>query len=454
MLNESEEKNSVIATVANVSIDTVKRWQLRQENGLNIWDTTRQGRPRLYGKDLEDRFIAFYCQSTPLSKHGRWSLRWAQAELDRISNSPQLKQTSTSPLPRDVVGVSLKRSTMQRMLSRHKLRPHRNGYFMHISDPDFFPKMMHLVALYGAAPKHLYCFDECPGIQILQRITPDMRPNEEAGILRWWKEFEYIRNGTTDLFAFLNVGDGKLDLSCHPDHTKSTFIARFKAHLTGLQLPNDERIDYIMDNLASHCSYEFCALVAELSNTTCPAPSILNNSDKRRQWLQRDDKRIIIHFTPFHGSWLNLVEICFSGIYAHCLHEQYASPEQFHCVIMEYQNYWNDFLAHPFNWQYDGSGLHQKVVQRFIILLTSPDSMTLQFLTKSCKLMLNLLRDYPHEIENQCWVQLADVVIAQKNQLQATIDASEQPIVKVNAANALTALVQATTAFATAKIAA
>ena len=130
VLNEYEEKNSVIATIANVSIDTVKRWQLRQENGLDIWDALRQGRPRLYGKDIEDRFIAFYCQSTPLSKHGRWSLRWAQAELGRISNSSEPKQTLTSPLPRDVVGVSLKRSTMQRMLSRHKLQPHRNGYFM------------------------------------------------------------------------------------------------------------------------------------------------------------------------------------------------------------------------------------------------------------------------------------------------------------------------------------
>jgi transposase len=367
VLSECEEQDSVIATAADVSIPTVKRWQNRQENGLDIWDTPRPGRPCLYDKDIEDRFIAFYCQSTPLSKHGRWSLRWAEAELTRITDSSQPKQASVSPLPRDVVGVCLKRSTMQRILSRHNLRPHRNAYFMHISDPDFFPKMAHIIALYKTPPKHLYCFDECPGIQILQRITPDMRPSDETGLREWWKEFEYIRNGTTDLFAFLNVRNGKLDLSCHPDHTKNTFMARFKAH---------------------------------------------------------------------------------------CLHDQYAGPEQLHRVIMEYQDYWNDFLAHPFNWQYDGSGLHQKAVKRFIILLTSPDTMRLQFLTKSCKLMLNLLREYPDRIENQYWQQLANVVITQQTQLQRLIDASKQPIVKVNAANSLTVLVQAITAFATAEFAA
>ncbi len=53
--------------------------------------------------------------------------------------------------------------------------------------------------------KHLYCFDECPGIQVLQRLAPDVCPDDEGAASLWLSEFEYIRNGTIDVFAFLKV---------------------------------------------------------------------------------------------------------------------------------------------------------------------------------------------------------------------------------------------------------
>jgi hypothetical protein len=63
---------------------------------------------------------------------------------------------------------------------------------------------------------------------------------------------------------------------------------------------------YIMDNLNTHFNDEFCKAVAELSNVTYDP---LKTGFERRQWLQRENKRIVIHFTPFHGSWLNMIEI-------------------------------------------------------------------------------------------------------------------------------------------------
>jgi len=436
VLSEHNVEAAAIAFAAGVSIDTVHRWQQRQDEGLDIFDAPRPGRPRLYDKDVEDRFIGFFCQSTPLSGHGRWSLRWAEAELTR-ANAPKSSDEERDPRPGDIVGVPLKRSTMHRMLVRNKLKPHRNRYFLHITDPDFFPKMEHIIAVYKAPPKHLFCFDECPGIQIRQRITPDLRPTDMDNINTWWKEFEYIRNGTTDLFAFLNVKTGELSLSCHPDHKKDTFIDRFRAHVKSLDLPAEERIDYIMDNLDSHRSYDFCLLVAELSDVTCPPPSALPSQELRQRWLQKTDKRIVIHFTPFHGSWLNMVEICFAGIAQHCLQDQYDGPEALHGAIMDYGNYWNENLAHPFHWQYDGKGLHQKAVQRFTALLGSPDKMTLQFLTKSCKLMVNLLRNYTHEVKQAVWQKLTEAAINHESRLRQLINASEQPIVKKNAQSAL-----------------
>ena len=66
--------------------------------------------------------------------------------------------------------------------------------------------MNHLIKLYLNPPKHLYCFDECRGIQVLQRLSPDLQTEEMKMRL---EEFEYIPNGTIDMIAFYSVNTGK-----------------------------------------------------------------------------------------------------------------------------------------------------------------------------------------------------------------------------------------------------
>jgi hypothetical protein len=71
----------------------------------------------------------------------------------------------------------------------------------------------------------------------------------------------------------MDVHNGKVNVECKPDHTKDTFLSVFEQHVAGVagvSVQQDERIDYIMDNLASHYSCEFCELVAKLSNVPCP----------------------------------------------------------------------------------------------------------------------------------------------------------------------------------------
>jgi transposase len=387
----------------------------------DIWDMPRSGRPRLYDKDTEDHLIAFYCQTTPLPENGRWTLRWAESEL---AIHPEL------------LGVTLSRSTIQRILLRHELRPHRTRYFLQITDPNFFPKMERLIALYRNPPKNLFCFDECPGIQILQRIVPNLRPTDEDAIKVWWQEFEYIRNGTTDLFCFLEVQTGLMAATCQPNHTTEVFVNQFRKHAANQ--PSDERLDYIMDNLSSHCSYKFCELIAELSGIVCPNEKELRGCDERREWLQQESKRIVIHFTPFHGSWLNMAEICFRIIGEKCLKESYSSPEEIQDAIYAYVEEWNQNWAHPFNWKYDGSGLHQKALQRFTAALShSASKMTLQYLTKSCGLMVNLLKDYTADIEDKYWQQLFTVLSENECQLRERIQHSSQPRVSQKAIVAL-----------------
>jgi len=427
VLTEQDVVPRVAAAFVGMTPGTAREWAQRQADGLDTRDAARSGRPRHYGREVEERFLAFYCQSTPFGTGGRWTLRWAETEL---ANRPE------------AVGATPSRSTMQRMLARHRLQPHRNRYFLQITDPDFFPKAERLIALYKAPPKNLFCFDECPGIQILQRIAPDLRPGDDESIRQWWREFEYIRNGTTDLFAFLEVRTGRMSASCHADHRKATFLAAFREHANGL--PADEPIHYIMDNLDSHCCYAFCLAVAALSGVNCPPEKELNSRQKRRAWLQREDKRVVIHFTPFHGSWLNQAEICFQLIGRACLGDSYSSPAQIHAAILAFVEKWNMDRAHPFDWTYDGVGLHKKAVERFTAALAhSADKMTLQYMTKSCRLMVNLIAHYWHEVPPQCWQGYAAALLASEQQLKELIRRSPRPIVKERAERALAMALEA-----------
>lgn len=428
VLSEMQLAGGRIAAMLDVSPRTTAAWEKRFAGGPNVWDAPRSGRSRTYQKDVEDRFIAFYCQTAPLKEcgRGRWSLRIAENQLNKDAHP---------------VGVSLSRSTMQRMLCRHALKPHLVRYFLQITDPDFFPKMEHIIELYRSQAEYLFCFDECPGLQVLQRLAPDARPGDEAAASRWLSEFEYARNGTMDVFAFLEVRTGKVNAECHGDHTKKTFIAVFRRHVS--RLPENAQIHYLMDNLDSHCSYEFCRAVAELSAVECPPQSKLGSRDKRREWLGGDDKRIVMHFTPFHGSWLNMIEIWFRIMGRMCLKDSYSDPRQLRDAILEFTGTWSEQWAHPFNWGYDGTGLHRKAVLRFSRMLRhSAGEMTLQLMTKESLLMVNLMNGYWQEVEPKHWQELFGATHQAADQLRENIRNSAQPVVKRKAEQALSLLLR------------
>ncbi len=161
-----------------------------------------------------------------------------------------------------------------------------------------------------------------------------MLPDGQEAQKRWLTEFEYARNGTIDVFAFLHISTGNVHMSCQNDHKKKTSIAEFCAHVG--EQPVGVQLDYVMDNLASHCSYDFCVEVARLSNVACPPENKLSNPQLRREWLEKDDKRIVLHFTPFHGSWLNPVEIFFRIMGQMCLKDSYDSPSHLCAALLEF----------------------------------------------------------------------------------------------------------------------
>ncbi|MEA3387428.1 MAG: IS630 family transposase, partial [Patescibacteria group bacterium] len=282
---------SAVASIIGCSTSKVNRSRQRMADTGDVSDLPRSGRPATYSETLKLELIGFYCQTQPFSSCGRWTFRMASTYLTKHP---------------ECIDVSPSKSTIHRILKENDLKPHQSRYFLHITDPNFFPKMEHLIKLYRNPPKNLFFFDECPGIQILKRLLPDIQTDNEKKRI---EEFEYIRNGTTNVLAFFNYANGKVYAECQADHKTETFIGIFRRHLTSC--PENEQIHYVMDNLSTHRGYRFCKTVADLSNIDCPPENELNNLEKRVEWLTSSDKRVVIHFTPYHGSWLNLVEFWF-----------------------------------------------------------------------------------------------------------------------------------------------
>lgn len=413
-----------IAFDLQCSVQTVRRWVVRSRTTSELHDACRTGRPLVYCEQTRVRITSFYCQTQPFSGFGRWSFRWAARYLMQKINE---------------LGVSPSKSTLHRILKSNRLKPHRSSYFLHITDPDFFPKMQHLVDLFVQPPRRLFFFDECPGIQVIKRLVVDLQTDTMRQRL---EEFEYIRNGTLDVFAFLDNADGKVALECHAEHGTETFVSVFTRHVQGQS--KTDPLHYVMDNLSTHRSYRFCQVVAELSGVSCPAQQELSDQAKRVQWLGRDDKRIVVHFTPFHGSWLNRIELWFGIMGAKVLHESFEGADELKAALQAFADTWNELFAHPLRWTYDGKLLHEKAVKRFIAMLGShPSKLELRTLTKLLKLMTNLLRDYASEVSEGTWKQLTTSLSSQSDAIATVIEQEDGPKRKRNAQQAFDALNEA-----------
>jgi len=418
LLSKAEIKTTAIAHFLNCSIVTVLRTFHRFHERAELNDAPRCGRPAMYGESDRLRVVTFYCQTHPLPEGGRWTFRWAASYLKAHPEH---------------VEVTPSKSTLHRILKNNSLKPHQSRYFLHITDPEFFPKMEHLVALYKSPPPYLFFFDECPGIQVLKRLVPDQQSETMKKRL---EEFEYIRNGTMDVFAFLEHATGHIYAECLPDHKTLTFLDVFQRHVT--TYPSEAKLHYVMDNLSTHRSYDFCAEVAKLSGIDCPPAKELKSMKSRMEWLTSNKKRIVIHFTPYHGSWLNLIEIWFGIMGKKVLSESYSSPESFKSGFEAFVDTWNELLAHPFHWSYEGHGLHEIAVKRFTKMLqTSSSIIETRILTKCFGLMTNLLNNYSEKISNEVWLSFSESFQLNLATIKATISNEKGPQKKKKAQQAL-----------------
>ena len=421
-LSMADIDHRAIAIFAGTHARTVHRWVCRVEQAGFFTDLSRSGRPRRFSEAARLRTIAEYCQhAPPLPGVHIWSLRDAQRYFKEHP---------------EILGAPISHATIQRILLEHALRPHRRKYFLQTTDPDFFPKMKHIIDIYLNPPQYLFCFDECTCIQALKRLTPNLPATANQPILQ---DFDYCRNGITELIAFLNPATGKVYGECVPNHNRHTLCRVFSAHVH--TLPPDAVIHYITDNLSTHFHDDFCQTVAALSGVKY---SPLKTGAERRQWLQSEDKRIVVHFVPFHASWLNMVEIWFGILKSKCLkYEHFYSVEQLRQDILAFIETWNECFAHPFSWSYTGEGLHAKAVRRFTRLLAiQTNQMDCKFLKNQLMLMSNIAKNYIELIPSDDWQHFLKLAAENQDYITNIIDSDTKPRRKKKARKAYTHFLQ------------
>ncbi len=421
MLNKNGVDNHLISSFVNRDISTINKWTSRFNEAIELHDKKRPGHPVKFKPDVQFKTIYFYCKRNPLAGFNRFTLRDAASYLKQH---------------KEQLGCGMSHATIWRILKNHSLQPHLNKYFLSITDPNFFPKMNHITGVYLNPPEYLFCYDECPGIQALRPLCPDLAVDRNTPN---YLDFQYQRNGTVDLLAFLRVKTGTVFGRCCDNHNRHSLISVFKEHVS--LHPRDVQLHYIMDNLNTHFHHDFCSTVADLCNVKYQP---LKRGDERRQWLQNDDKRIVVHFTPFHGSWLNMIEIWFGILNQKSIkYRRFPDTDILKKIILDFIDTWNNYYAHPFNWTYKGENLHEHAVSRFNkVLLTESDQMDVSFLNNQLLLMSNISQLFPSIVKTKQWQQFKELIGLKNDYISAIIDNSDKIRIKPKAQQNLVNIVK------------
>ena len=294
------QSDSAIAEQLQINRKTVILWRHRfAEQGLgSLWEIAfGRGRKPLYGADKIRTIVDATLQTKPKGMT-QWSCR-------RMAKSQ---------------GVS--KSTVSNLWRSHNLKPHRVKTFKLSRDPKFLEKLTDVVGLYLNPPQQamVLCVDEKSQIQALDRTQPGLPLKKgRCGTLT----HDYKRNGTTTLFAALEVLQGRVIGQCYARHRHQEWL-KFLRRLDE-EFPGQVPLHLVMDNYGTH-----------------KHPNV-------QAWLQRHP-RFIAHFVPTSSSWLNLVERWFGELTSKRVRRgSFFSVEDLQKAIMEFLEAWNDDPK-PFVW--------------------------------------------------------------------------------------------------------
>jgi len=303
--------NTTVAAQLGVTRPTVGTWRerFRRQGLMGLYDERRPGRPRTIEDERITRLIRKTLKTRPKDGSTQWSCRTLAAE------------------------AHVSKSTVQRVWSAFGLQPHRQKHFKLSTDPFFVEKVRDVVGLYLQPPDHamVLCVDEKSQTQALERTQPllPMGLGYVQGVTH-----NYIRHGTTTLFAALDVASGTVLTQCRPKHRHQEFL-QFLTQIDA-SVPQHLDIHLVVDNYSTH------------------------KHAKVKRWLAARP-RYHLHFTPTYASWLNQVEIWFNIVTQKAIRRgSFRSVRDLVARIQTFEQHYNP-SAQPFVWTATADSILQKI---------------------------------------------------------------------------------------------
>lgn len=296
---EGKDNKTVAAELAVHQV-TVGKWRSRfiADRLEGLTDEDRPGRPRTVTDEKVEEVIVKTLEQPPANNDSHWSTR-------SMAKATGMSQTAVS-----------------RIWRAFELKPHREQTWKLSADPQFIEKVRDVVGLYMNPPEHalVLCADEKSQIQALNRTAPclPVLPTTPAR-----RSHDYVRNGTTSLFAALDMATGKVISSVHRRHRHQEFLKFLKK--IDAEVPAGLEVHLICDNYGTHKTPEI------------------------KKWLLRHP-RFELHFTPTSSSWLNVVERWFAELTNRKLRRSaHNSVNELEADIQAWIEAWNDDPK-PFVW--------------------------------------------------------------------------------------------------------
>ena len=289
---------------------------------------------KLNGKE-QALLVATACSKPPLGR-ARWTLELLAGEIVRLTEHD-----------------SLSRETVRRRLAENDLKPWRQEVWC-IPDVDgeYVARMEDVLDLYAEAPdpkRPVVCFDESP-TQLIGEVREPIPP--KPGQLERY-DCEYKRNGTVNLFVFLDAHRPWRKVKVTDSRTAIDF-AHCMRELSDVHYPKAERIRVVFDNLSTH---------------TAGALYQTFSADEARRIL----RRLEFHYTPKHASWLNMVEIEIGVLRGQCLGRRIASRRQLVREIAAWERQRNASRAR-IKWMFTTDKAHDKLGRAYPLAIPRPPS--------------------------------------------------------------------------------
>lgn len=309
MAAEGVTSNEIAKKVA-LSAQSVCKWRQRylQQGILGLHDELRPGRPRSVSDEQVATLIRKTLNTKP-KKGTHWTIRSMAKETE------------------------LSRPTVHRVWKAFGLQPHRQRHFKLSTDPFFVEKLRDIVGLYLNPPDKamVLCVDEKSQVQALDRTQPllPMGLGYVEGVTH-----DYVRHGTTTLFAALDIATGKVLTRCKRRHRHQEYLQFLK--YIDQNVPEDLDIHLVVDNYATH------------------------KHDKVKRWLAARP-RYQVHYTPTYASWLNQVEIWFNIITQKAIRRgTFRSVKDLVSKIDQFVNHYNK-ETQPFVWTATADSILEKI---------------------------------------------------------------------------------------------